>query len=48
MKAQIDGKDIPLPELAKIILQQYKYYARTGQKTLRDDKLLPPQQIDIE
>lgn len=48
VKAQNDGKDMPLSELAKIILEQYNYYARTGQKTLRDEKLLPPQQIDIE
>ena len=48
MKAQIDGKEIPLSELAKIIFEQYKYYSQTGQKNLRDDLLLPPTKIDIE
>lgn len=41
VKAQIDGKEIPLSELAKIIIKQYKYYAGTGQKSLRDQELPP-------
>lgn len=47
VKAQIEGKEIPLSELGKIIVEQYKYYARTGSKTLKDEELLPPRQIDI-
>ncbi|NEN98289.1 MAG: DUF697 domain-containing protein [Moorea sp. SIO3I7] len=41
VKAQVDGKEIPLSELAKIIIEQYKYYGGTGKKSLRD-KELPP------
>ncbi|NEQ12062.1 MAG: DUF697 domain-containing protein, partial [Moorea sp. SIO4E2] len=41
VKAQIDGKEIPLSELAKIIIEQYKYYAGTGKKSLRDQELPP-------
>ena len=48
VKAQNDGKDIPLSELANIILNLYKYYARTGQKTPMDDHQLALLQIDIE
>ena len=48
MKAQNDGKDMPLSDLAKLLLELYKYYARTGQKTLMDDNQLALRQIDIE
>ncbi|AOW98533.1 GTP-binding protein [Moorena producens PAL-8-15-08-1] len=41
VKAQIDGKEIPLSELAKIIIEQYKYYGGTGKKSLSDRELPP-------
>ncbi|NEQ83342.1 MAG: GTP-binding protein, partial [Moorea sp. SIO2I5] len=41
VKAQVDGKEIPLSELAKIIIEQYKYYAGTGKKSLSDRELPP-------
>ncbi|MEQ8540299.1 MAG: GTPase [Coleofasciculus sp. D1-CHI-01] len=48
LKRKLEGHEIPLSELAKIILEQYKFYARTGQKTLKEEPLTPPHQIDIE
>ncbi len=48
LKRKLEGHEIPLSELAKIILEQYKFYARTGQKTLKDEPLTPPRQINIE
>ncbi|MEQ8973153.1 MAG: GTPase [Coleofasciculus sp. C1-SOL-03] len=48
LKRKLEGHEIPLSELAKIIVEQYKFYARTGQKTLKEEPLTPPRQIDIE
>lgn len=48
LKRKLEGHEIPLSELAKIILEQYKFYARTGQKTLKEEPITPPRQIDIE
>jgi len=48
LKRKLEGHEIPLSELAKIILEQYKFYAKTGQKTLKEEPLTPPRQIDIE
>lgn len=48
LKRKLEGHEIPLSELAKIILEQYKFYARTGQKTLKDEPITPPRQINIE
>ncbi|MEQ9626044.1 hypothetical protein [Coleofasciculus chthonoplastes] len=36
LKRKLEGHEIPLSELAKIILEQYKFYARTGHKTLKE------------
>ncbi|MEQ8468997.1 GTPase [Coleofasciculus sp. E1-EBD-02] len=48
LKRKLEGHEIPLSELAKIILEQYKFYARTGQKTLKEEPITPPRKIDIE
>lgn len=48
MKDQNDGKEMPLSELAKLILGLYKYYTRTGEKTVRDDQSFALREIDIE
>jgi uncharacterized protein (DUF697 family)/GTP-binding protein EngB required for normal cell division len=36
MKAKINGKEMPLEELANLIVKNYKNYAKSGQKTLRE------------
>ena len=36
IKAKINGKEMPLEELANLIVKNYKNYAKSGQKTLRE------------
>ncbi|HLO51177.1 MAG TPA: GTPase [Kamptonema sp.] len=48
IKAQINGEKISLPELSKMFLELYKDYVQSGRKTLREDKPIPPKNINIE
>ncbi|NJK69404.1 MAG: DUF697 domain-containing protein [Richelia sp. CSU_2_1] len=49
MKAQINGEQLSLGQLAKMLVDLYKDYASSGRKTLPDDKpKAPPNQINIE
>jgi uncharacterized protein (DUF697 family)/GTPase SAR1 family protein len=36
MKAKINGKEMPLEELANLIVKNYKIYAQSGQRALRE------------
>jgi hypothetical protein len=51
MKAQVNGEQLSLQQLAKMFVDFYKDYASSGRKTLNDEQQnqpKPPNKIDIE